>query len=406
MASSSSSGTDGERKRLLVLGAGPAQLGLHRAARKRGLYVIACDRDPTAVGFEYADRRAVVSVEDEAAISQLARAEQVDGLIAPGIDWPVSIAARIAAHAGLPHPVAPETAALTVLKHRQRKRLAEHGVPQPRFEVATVAEDGLPLPAVVKPVDRQGQKGLAVVESQAELADAIAVAVEASRNGLALVEELIPGPEITVNAFSVAGDFHPLTVTDRLTAGGGAFGVALAHAWPSAHPLEDAVEAARLAADALGVTDGPTYTQIVLGPEGPRVMELAARLGGGHDAELCHVALGIDLNGLALAAALGEPVELPEPEPVGGACVRFLVPPEGVLEDVDGLDEALAVDGVVDARVYRSPGWRFGPFRRGNDRAGYVLARGDSRDDALARADHAAELIRFRTVDAEALLEA
>ena len=127
----------------------------------------------------------------------------------------------------------------------------------------------------------------------------------------------MPGPEITVNAFSVGGVFHPLTVTDRLTGTGPAFGVALAHAWPSAHAVEEAVGAARLAADALGVTDGPTYTQIVLGPDGPRVMELAARLGGGHDAELCRVALGIDLNGLALAAALGEPVELPEPEPAG-----------------------------------------------------------------------------------------
>jgi biotin carboxylase len=401
---SPATGTDGERKRLLVLGAGPGQLGLHRAAREHGLFVIACDRDPTAVGFEYADRRAVVSVEDEAAISQLARAEEVDGLIAPGIDWPVSIAARIAAHAGLPHPVAPETAALTVLKHRQRKRLDEHGVPQPRWEVAAAAADGLPLPAVVKPVDRQGQKGLAVVTDASGLAEAIAAAVEVSRNGLALVEELVPGPEITVNAFSVGGVFHPLTVTDRLTAGGEAFGVALAHVWPSEHDVEEAVEAARLAAAALGVTDGPTYTQIVLGPDGPRVMELAARLGGGHDAELCRVALGVDLNGLALAAALGEPIDLPAPKPNGGAVVRFLVPPEGVLQNVDGLEEALALDGVVDARVYRAPGWEFGPFRRGNDRAGYVLARGESRDDALARAGRAAELIRLRTAGAEALV--
>jgi biotin carboxylase len=406
VGSSSSSGTDRERKRLLVLGAGPAQLGLHRAAREHGLFVIACDRDPTAVGFEYADRRAVVSVEDEAAIGQLARAEQVDGVIAPGIDWPVAIAARLAAHAGLSHPITPETASLTVLKHRQRKRLAEHGVPQPRWQVTTEVVKGLPLPAVVKPVDRQGQRGLAVALGREELGDAIAAAVEASRNGLALVEELVPGPEVTVNGFSVDGVFHPLTVTDRLTAGAPAFGVALAHVWPSEHRVEEAVEAARLAADALGVTNGPTYTQIVLGPDGPRVMELAARLGGGHDAELCRVALGVDLNGLALAAALGEPLEAPEPAPAGGAVVRFLVPPPGVLEDVDGLEEALAVEGVVDARVYRSPGWEFGPFRRGNDRAGYVLARGESRDDALARADRGAELIRFRTSHAEALLEA
>ena len=404
MGSSPASGTDGERKRLLVLGAGPAQLGLHRAARERGLFVIACDRDPTAVGFEYADRRAVVSVEDEAAVSQLARAEQVQGIVAPGIDWPVAIAARVAAHAGLPHPLTPEAAALTVLKHKQRERFDEAGVPQPRWEVTNAATDGVPVPCVVKPVDRQGQTGLSVVERRGDLARAIAAALEESRSAVVMVEELVPGPELTVNAFSLDGVFHPLTVTDRITGDGPAFGVALAHAWPSRHAVEDAVDAARGAAEAVGVANGPTYTQVVLGPGGPRVMELAARLGGGHDAELCRLALGIDLNGLALAAALGEPVELPEPAPAGGACVRFLVSPPGVLEEVEGLEEALALDGIEDARVYRTPGWRFGTLRRGNDRAGFVLARGESRDDALARADRAAELIRFRTADAEALV--
>lgn len=368
--------------------------------------MIACDRDPAAVGFSYADRRAVLSVEDESAISQLARAEQVHGLISPGIDWPVAIAARVAAHAGLPHPISPETATLTILKHRQRARLEEAGVPQPGFRVTNTVEDDLPVPCVVKPVDRQGQKGLTVVLEEAALARAVADAVEESRSGLALVEELVDGPEVTVNAFSVGGVFHPLTVTDRLTADQPAFGVALAHAWPSRHDVSAAVEAARAAAEALGVTNGPTYTQVLLGPDGPRVMELAARLGGGHDAEVCRLALGVDLNGLALAAAVGEPVELPEPHPAGGACVVFLVPEPGVLEDVQGLEEALAVEGVEDAMVYRPEGWRFRPFRRGNDRAGYVLARGESRDDALARAERAARLIRLRTVDAEALLEA
>jgi biotin carboxylase len=133
-------------------------------------------------------------------------------------------------------------------------------------------------------------------------------------------------------------------------------------------------------------------------------MELAARVGGGHDAELCLAALGIDLNGLALAAALGEPVEIPTPKPSGGACVRFLVAPQGTLESVEGIAEALAQEGILDARVYRRQGWIFTPLRRGADRAGFVLATGSSRNDALAKADRAAELIRFETADAEALV--
>jgi biotin carboxylase len=368
--------------------------------------VIACDRDPGAPGFAFADRRAVVSAEDETTLAQLARAEQVNGVIAPGIDWPVAVAARIAAQLGLQHSLAPETAALAVSKQRQRERLAEAGVPQPRWHVTTQMQDGLPLPAAVKPADRQGQKGLTLVTNTSALAEAVELAVSESRSGIALVEEYVAGPEITVNAFSVTGRFHPLTVTDRLTAEPPAFGVALAHAWPSEAAGPGAVEVARRAAEALGIADGPTYTQIRIGAGGPQVVELAARLGGGHDAELCHAALGVDLNGLALAAALGERVTIPEPIPSGGACVRFLVPPEGQLVRIEGVEQALELQGVLDARVYRAPGYRFGPFRRGADRAGFVLAHGDSRDDALARADRAAERIRFVTADVDAPIEA
>ena len=103
-----------------MLGAGPGQLGLLEAARKRELYVIAADRDPGAPGFPLADRRALISAEDESALERLASAEEVDGVIAPGIDWSVAIAARISAKLGLPHQLAVESAQLAVSKLKQR----------------------------------------------------------------------------------------------------------------------------------------------------------------------------------------------------------------------------------------------------------------------------------------------
>jgi biotin carboxylase len=399
-----------QRKRLLVLGAGPAQLGLLQAARRRDLFVIACDRDPAAPGFAYVDRRAIVSTEDEVGIERLADAERVHGVIAPGIDWPVAVAARIADRLALPHAITPESAVLATSKLRQRDALARAGVPQPRWKLVTDADEKFGFPCVVKAPDRQGQKGLTLVETPDELPAAIERARAAARNGLCLLEELVDGPEVTVNAFSVDGEFVPLTVTDRLVAEPPAFGVALAHAWPSTsarfHGGEAGVVAvARRAVEALGIRNGPSYTQLRIAAEGPKVVEVAARLGGGHDAELCEAALGIDENALALAAALGEPLELPRPEPqVGGACVLFLVPPPGALATTEGVAAAEAVAGVLDVRLYRSPGYIFVPLRRGADRAGAVLATGDDRDDALARARRAAERIRFVTADAEALI--
>jgi cysteine synthase A len=134
------------------------------------------------------------------------------------------------------------------------------------------------------------------------------------------------------------------------------------------------------------------------------VIEVAARLGGGHDAELVQAATGVDLNGLAIAAALGEPVDPPRVEArVGGAVTRFLVAPPGLLEEVE-VPESL--DGVQRVRLYREPGYVFAPLRRGADRAGAVLAVGSSRAEALAQANAAADRIRFLTADAGRLREA
>ena len=395
------------RKRLLVLGAGPAQVGLLEAARARGdLEVLALDRDPAAPGFALADRRAIISTEDERGIQRLAQAERVDGIIAPGIDWPVAIAARVAERIGIAHPLLPATAVLATSKARQRERLAAVGVPQPAWHLVSRPEEGLPVPCVVKAPDRQGQRGLSLVEDAADLEAAIARAVSESRNGHALVEEVADGPEVTVNAVSVAGRFHPLTVTDRLTAGPPAFGVALAHVWPSEADGGEAAEVAGRAVAALGIEDGPSYTQLRITPDGPQVVEVAARLGGGHDAELCLAALGVNLNELALRAALGEEIDraafVPEPQ-AGGASTVFLTAEPGELEVIEGIEDAEAVDGVLRVRAYRRPGFSVGELRHGADRLGAVQAVGGSRDEALERARAAAALVRFRTARAGTL---
>lgn len=391
------SGARAGQPRLLVLGAGPAQLGLLEAARARDLWVAAVDRDPAAPGFPLADRRCILSTEDEPSIERLAGALHVDGIVAPGTDWPVAVAARIAERAGLPHPISPAVAVAATSKLRQRERLAAAGVPQPRSWVVGSADDppAVRFPCVVKAPDRQGQKGLTLVQAESEYAAAVETARSAARVGVVLVEELVDGPEVTVIGFSVSGAFVPLAVTDRVVAEPPAFGVALAHVYPPAH-ADAASRVAGAAVAALGIENGPTYTQLRVDKEGPKVIEVAARLGGGHDAELVEAAVGVPLNDLAVGAALGEPLGVPAPVPaVGGAVTRFLVSPPGVIESVD-VPEGLP--GVVQVRVYREPGYVVAPLRRGADRAGAVLAVGDTRDEAVERAEHAAAAIRFRVV--------
>jgi biotin carboxylase len=381
-------------QRLLVLGAGPAQLGLLEAAHAQGLWVAVVDRDPAAPGFRFADRRCIISTEDEPGIERLAGALGIDGIVSPGTDWPVAVAARLAERLGLPHPITPATAMDATNKLRQRARLAEAGVPQPRSWVVG-SDDELPAvegPVVVKAPDRQGQEGLTLVVDPAGLAQAVETARSAARSGVALVEELVDGPEVTVVGFSIGGVFTALAVTDRITADPPAFGVALAHVFESPHAEAAAVVAAG-AVMALGIEDGPSYTQLRIGPDGPQVIEVAARLGGGHDAELVQAATGVDLNSLAIDAALGRELVMSHHKVrARGAVTRFLVAPPGVFERVE-VPEGL--EGVETVRIYREPGFVFAPLRRGSDRAGAVLVLGEDREQAVARAEAAAQAIRF-----------
>jgi biotin carboxylase len=353
------------------------------------------DRNASALGLRLADRRCILSIEDEPAIDRLVGALGIDGLIAPGTDSPLGLAARIAERSGLPHPLSPQTAVLATNKVRQRERLDAAGVPQPRWWVVGPG-DPLPrveLPSVVKAPDRQGQKGLTLVRDAGDLESAVQKARSVSRGNLALVEELAPGPEVTVIGLSRNGAFTALAVTDRVVAEPPAFGVALAHVWPSDAATEAATVAER-AVTALGIVEGPSYVQVRVGPHGARVIEAAARLGGGHDAELVERVTGVALNDFAIDAALGLPVGPVEPRlRVGGAVTRFLVAPPGVLVQVE-VPEGL--EGIERVRIYREPGFVLSPLRHGSDRVGAVLAVGGSRAEAVERAERAAAAIVFR----------
>ena len=129
--------------------------------------MIAVDRDPLAVGFPLADERAVLSTEDEDGVERLARARDVDGIVSPGADWTVGIAARVAARMGIGHPIDPSVAAVATSKLRQRDVFAAAGVPHPR---ASPPDGAAPVPCVVKAPDRQGQRGLTLVTRREDLA--------------------------------------------------------------------------------------------------------------------------------------------------------------------------------------------------------------------------------------------
>ena len=368
-----------DRLTLIVLGGAPAQRQAIDAARGLGVLTVVCDNRPGAGD-------ATVSTEDTGAVRGIALERGADGLIAPGTDWPVRIAAYVAEDLGLPHPLDVATAVRCTNKLAQRETLDAAGVPQPAW-----SPDAPPsYPCVVKAPDRQGQRAMSVISRPEDLEAAAALARRGSRSGRAVFEAFVPGPEVTVNGFSVDGRFVPVAVTAREHFAG-VPGVAQRHVYPSGLDDASAADAAEAAVGALGIRNGPSYTQLILSPDGPRIMEVAARLGGGHDSEICRRAAGVDLAAAAVRAALGLPVATPdvEPHPQAACVIEFLRAPEGELRSASGPPEAT---------FYHPPGHRYGPLRTATDRAGYVITEGATREEALDRARTAVEAVRFEVV--------
>ena len=150
---------------VLFVGAGRHQQRAIRQARELGLRVVGVDRNPDALGLREADVGEVVDFTDVHAVAEAGRRHAVDGVLTVSADRAVPVVAAVAERLGLPG-IGTETAHLMTHKVAMRTRLADAGVPQPRYAAvrsvheAHAALDTVGLPAVLKPADSGGQRGV------------------------------------------------------------------------------------------------------------------------------------------------------------------------------------------------------------------------------------------------------
>ncbi|HEX3453395.1 MAG TPA: ATP-grasp domain-containing protein [Gaiellaceae bacterium] len=394
-------------KTVLFVGAGRHQRRALRRARELGLRVAAIDRNADAPGFTEADVTETVDFADVDDAVAAARRIGPDGVVTVASDRAVPVAALIAEELDLPG-IGSDTARVVTNKVAMRMTLAEAGVPQPRFAPVRTLDDAqaaLPeigLPAVLKPADSAGQRGIALVRAADELEQALDAALAESRTGDAILERFHEGAEINCLAIARGGEVSVLTLSDRQRPGGDGFGVCLAHVYP-ADLDADAAEAERVAAAAVraaGLVDTVAYPQVLVSADGVRLVEIAARVPAGLMDEVSRLGIGVDLVEIALRQALGEdvPDELLRPRVRQPLAIRFWTAepgplPTGVVRSVNGIEHALAAPGVVAGESYLSVGETIRPARVDGDRRGYVIALGETRDEALARADAAASLV-------------
>ncbi|MHB8471088.1 MAG: ATP-grasp domain-containing protein [Gaiellaceae bacterium] len=394
---------------VLFLGASVSQLPAIRHARASGRRVVAVDGDPAAVGFADADVAEAVDFNELERVVEVGRRNGVDSVVAISSDRAVPVAAAVAERLGLPG-IGVEVAKRMTDKAAMRACLREHGVPQPAFAIvgerdATFRRLGVGLPAVLKPVDSGGQRGVCIVTTEAEFAERLPHSLAHSRTRRGIVERFVDGAELNGIVVVRGGEPRLVTLSDRLRPPGPGFGVGWIHLFPSqldAAALATAAEVAVRAVRALGLRDGIAFPQLLVTDEGEvLVVEVAARIPAGQMADLVRLGVGVDLVEIALRQAEGAaiPDELVERRFERPLAIRFLTASPGVLPPgrvlaVDGLDEVRAAQGVLEAGVYIQLGETISPVEVDADRRGYVIATADDPRAALELADAASRRLR------------
>lgn len=397
------------QKKLLVLAAGILQVPVIKKAKDMGIYVIAADGDPNAVGLKYADKAIVVNITSEEDVLKVAREEKIDGVIHPCSEVSMNVMGRLNDELGL-SGITREQAIRATNKHLMREAFESGNAPSPKSILTENAEDAwmhlqndFSTDGILKPSRNSGSRGIAKVVrdmNKADFINAYNIALNESRDKSVLLEQFIEGPEFSIEIIVWNGKVNVLTVTDKKTTGAPHF-VELGHNQPSCYSAEE-VEILKAAAvagvKALGVNNCACHAEAKLMDGKAYMMEIGARLGGDFiSTELTHLSTGIDMVAAAINVALGiEPDLNPKEEPKG-VCIRYFCPKPGKLVSV-GNTEILKDPRVYLWEIYHEAGDVIPEVTSSLCRSGHVIVTESSPQKAIALADRMVNEVKFETV--------
>ncbi len=391
-------------KKILIIGASILQLPAIKKAKELGYYTIVADFNPNAIGIKYADEYHNVSTIDIEGMVSLAKEIKPDGIMTLATDMPMRALAAATTELNLPG-ISLETAIKATDKGEMIKAFSEHNIAAPWFYILENKEElkavlhKVTYPCVMKPTDNAGNRGVCYIKNEKELLDNYNYSFENSRSGHVIIEEYMTGSEVSVELIVKDHVVHILAVTDKLTLGQPYF-VEIGHSEQSQLPVKDVAAIKDLASRAvlaLGINNSPAHVEIMLTPDGPKMVELGARMGGGCiTTHLVPLSTGIDMIKAVMDIAMGEEPDL-TPKFNKGSALRHITGLKGQIDSISGLDEATAIPGVKEVTMLKQVGDFVDYFKNGADRIGYVIAQADTTKEAISICEKALSLIHIKT---------
>lgn len=381
------------KKTILILAASQYQLPIIKKALSLNCRVLTSDNRPDNPGHALAHQSFNIDTTDVDGISELARSQRIDGILAPATDVAVISAAKAARALGLPGP--PPLAAETLTnKILFREFLLANKIPCPEFtgfseagpEIGRMIKNG---PWLVKPNRSSGSKGIFIIDDQSGFERYAPEALKFSLDGQALAERFISGSQHTCEGFLEGGKIKTAMITDRLTAPA-PYVATRGHLTPHSLPPggeEKAFKLFELIFEKLNLTDGPFDADFVYSQGEPYVLEMTPRLGGNSLSQLYSASLGVDLIALAIGHACGVPIEVrphKNPRPAAAIILGLKKPGRAVWNEAEA-EKLAAEDWVLNLSFDIPHGADAEAFINGRHRLGEVLIAADSRQSLDSR---------------------
>lgn len=389
----------------MIVGASVLQLPAILKAKEMGLHVAIVDINPQAIGIPYANKFYHASTMDENAVLTAAEDYQPDGIMTLATDMPMRGVAKVSDKLHL-HSITYDTAIKATDKYDMIKALMEHNVPSPWYFVVDNIEElealemDVTFPCIIKPTDNAGSHGVAKVHSFQELIENYEYAHSCSRHGKVIIEEYLDGPEVSVEVMVVNGVVNILQITDKITTEAPHF-VELGHTQPSHLPktTKNAIcDVAIAACMAIGIDKGPAHVEMKITQRGPVMIELGARMGGDNiTTHLVPLSTGIDMVGSTIKVALGEEPDI-KPTLHCGSAIRYFEVPLGTIKSIENVEAAKQIIGVKQITFTKEVGEESTPIQCSNDRIGFVIAQGDTAEDAVKACEEAMKTITITIV--------
>ena len=390
-------------KKLLIIGASVLQVPAILKAKELGYYVGVIDYNPKAVGIPLADEFFEVSTIDIDGVAETAKRFAPDGIMTLATDMPMRSIAKAAAVCGLPG-ITMDAAIKATDKGEMIKAFEAAGVAHPWYRIAhtkdefETAREEITYPCIMKPLDNSGSRGVVLCHTKDELTRQYAYTMGESRGAGVIVEEYMVGPEVSVEIIVTGGVPHVLQVTDKLTTGAPHF-VEMGHSQPSrlaAEDLDKIRDLAGRAALAVGVYDGPAHAEIMLTKDGPKMVEIGARMGGDCiTTHLVPLSTGVDMIRATIEIACGQTPDL-TPKWEKGAAIRYFNVPCGTITAIDGVEDAKRIDGVKDIQFTKAVGDTSCEIGSSTDRVGFVIAQKDTAEHAVNVCEQAVENVTIQ----------